>query len=438
MKFTVKLPKILCLVMLMYKHIKNKKYYNTNDLVKLANELKPELVRTRNDKDDYKFLEDTNFGGLRGNFSTLLTFEGIIKKNNTFTPYYGLSHTDRLYNAIQKGEIILDTKNICAYTMNETLKFLLENEIKNFTIRENQAHIKQYLEKNDNFPLQRDYENFPKKAVLKSADNIYCMRILFNTFKNNNIVEFNMYDYLKGTKIKVFNMHPLFIIPSYENPWENFYLIDSKEILKNTPLFLYYDKTKQEFSDSSGNIYRHYSLEEGLTKLSDFNGNVDNRFSYQWNSVREKLANNIVVTQEGIMQSEFSVFLENFLQWEKQFSLFGKKVVDIKESSSGGADVILKFAGGTTQKLELEHKWNNYITHGHYKNAAWKNCWLYANEPWDFIKIKKIFQPYLHLYSECIPKIFLCINPSTKNKEGYEVDWNKLTYNKVLVQDSDN
>ena len=121
MKFTIGLPKILCLILLLYKHVKNIKYYNTNDLVLLANELKPKLVRLRKDKNDYKFLDDTNWGGLRGNFSTLLTFKGISKKNNRFTPNYSLSQADRLLNAVQKGEIIINTEDLCAYTCNSNL-----------------------------------------------------------------------------------------------------------------------------------------------------------------------------------------------------------------------------------------------------------------------------------------------------------------------------
>lgn len=432
MKFTIGLPKILCLILLLYKHVKNIKYYNTNDLVLLANELKPKLVRLRKDKNDYKFLDDTNWGGLRGNFSTLLTFKGISKKNNRFTPNYSLSQADRLLNAVQKGEIIINTEDLCAYTCNSNLKKILEEEKLLYKIREEQAHIKKFLENNKDFPLQRDYKNFPKVAVLKTPDDVYFMRILFNRF-NKNIIEFNMFSYLSNSAIKVSNIHPLFIIPSEKNSWEEFLVIDNKEILLNPQLFIFYDKEKQEFCDKEGNKYKHYSLKKGIEVLSDQNGNADERLSYNWKKIRENMINDTVIIPTNVMQSEFSVFLENFLKWNAQFSILNKKVVDVKESSSGGADVILTFSGGTKQKLELEHKWNNYIAHEHYKNKAWKGCWLYANESWDFNKIKKIFAPYTSQYMECIPQIFLCTNPTTKNKEAYQVDWNDLSYKELDI-----
>ncbi len=90
MKYTIKLPKILYLTILISKFAKKSNYYNTNDLIELANKLKPELVRKRKDKNTYASLDDTNFGGLRGNFSTLLTLRGMVRKNNKYTPYYGI------------------------------------------------------------------------------------------------------------------------------------------------------------------------------------------------------------------------------------------------------------------------------------------------------------------------------------------------------------
>ena len=50
MGFTINLQKIVYLTLLISKFAKNEKYYNTNDLIKIANEIKPELVRTRKDK----------------------------------------------------------------------------------------------------------------------------------------------------------------------------------------------------------------------------------------------------------------------------------------------------------------------------------------------------------------------------------------------------
>lgn len=156
MGYSINLPKILYLTLLISKFARNEKYYNTNDLIKIANELQPELVRLRKDKNDYKFLDDTNFGGLRGNFSTALTFRGFINRNNKYIAYYGLGNNDRLFNAFQKGEIILDPQKYCAYTNNAELLKLLEKESNNYNIRENQAHIKKFLERNEGFPLKRD------------------------------------------------------------------------------------------------------------------------------------------------------------------------------------------------------------------------------------------------------------------------------------------
>ena len=223
-------------------------------------------------------------------------------------------------------------------------------------------------------------------------------------------------------------------VPTNKNSWGRFFAIDSKEILLKPELFIYFDLEKQQFFNSQGNPYTHYTLDEAINSLPNMNGNIDERISYDWNSTRDCFANKTTVITKSTKDSEFSVFLENFLQWEKQFSILGKKVVDVKETSSCSVDITLIFYGGTTQKLELEHEWNNYILHQHYKNIAWKNCWLYANESWDFNKIKKIFSPYIGKYYECIPKIFLCTDPDTKCKKAYQVDWDELSYCEIIVE----
>ena len=79
--YKINLQKIFFLALEISAHYK-KSYFNTNDLVKLANQYKVELVRTRVDKKDYKYLDDTKFGGLRGNFSTLITLKGFVKRGN--------------------------------------------------------------------------------------------------------------------------------------------------------------------------------------------------------------------------------------------------------------------------------------------------------------------------------------------------------------------
>jgi hypothetical protein len=434
MKYTVRIPKILYLSLLISKYAKDSMYYNTNDLIKWANEMKPDLVRTRKDKDEYKFLDDTNFGGLRGNFSTLLTFRGILKKNNTYTTYYGVGKNDRLFNAYKKGEIILDSHEYYAYTYNENLKKLLENEARGLTIREEQAHIKVFLKNSEDLGIYRDNENFKKIAVVKSLNNQYFLRILFNTFVNDNIIEYNMYNYLSGTKIKQYNIHPLFVIPSNEKSWDKIFVMDAKDILKNAPLFIYYDKTKDKFYDSKENVYNHYTLEEGLNILSDQNGNIDERLLYNWDEVKDNYIQDRVIESFNNSTDEFYVFLENFLKWKKEFKIYDKTVCSIDVSSSGGADVIITFNDGTNQKLELEHKWNNYILHGHYKSIAWKDAWLYADEPFDFELIKKIFSPYIKEYINFIPKVYLCINSITKEKEAYEVDWINMSYKQLDIE----
>ena len=435
MGYSINLPKIVYLTLLISRFAKNEKYYNTNDLIKLANELQPELVRLRRDKNDYKFLDDTSFGGLRGNFSTVLTFRGFVNRNNKYVAYYGLGNNDRLFNAFQKGEIILDSQEYCAHTNNIELLKLLQKEINIFNIRENQAHIKSFLERNPNFPLKRDNINFPKIAVLRSKHNQYFLRILFNTFKNDDVFEFNMFNYLEGTKIKRFNINPLFAIPTNENSWDSFYVIDSKEILINTPLFMYYDKKSKKFYDNNSNIYTYYTLSEALDKVQNQSGNISERLSYDWKKVKEQLVEDYIEKKSEVQKDEFSLFLENFLHWKKSFSIYQKDVVDITVSSSGGPDVIITYSGGTKQKIELEHKWENYIRHRHYTSQAWKDVWLFADEKWNFDKIVQIFSPYLSKHIDSIPKVFLCPNEQTGAKEAYEIDWNNFTYKEIEIHD---
>lgn len=61
MEYSINLHPILYLTLLISKFTKNEKYYHTNVLIKIDNELQPELVRLRKDKNDYIFLNDTNF-----------------------------------------------------------------------------------------------------------------------------------------------------------------------------------------------------------------------------------------------------------------------------------------------------------------------------------------------------------------------------------------
>lgn len=435
MKYKVKLPKTICLILIISKFAKELKFFNTNDLVDIANQVKPELARQRKDKKDYKYFDDTNFGGLRGNLSTALTLIGCIKRDNRTTAYYGLGKTDRLLNAYRKGEILLDKSDFIAYTTKKELKELLEFESKNYLIRENQAHIKRFLKNNEDFPLKRDDVSFPKISVLKSNENQYFLRAKFNTYCNENVIEYSMYNYLVGPKVKEYNIHALFIVPSKSDDWDKFLVIDSKELLTRAPLFVYYDIQKKKFYDNKQYEYPFYELKEGIDVLPDENGNIEERLDYDYTEVRDEWSSSINVSMKDVKEEEFYVFLKEYLNWKETFSIYDKEVVDIKVSSSGGVDVFLQFSGGTEQKLELEHEWVNYIRHGHHKSPVWENAWLYANEQWDFEKIKKIFGPHLSKYSKCIPKVFLCTNKETKEKEAYEVEWKNCSYKKIEVKD---
>ena len=435
MEYCVKLPKILYLSLSISKFAKEEGHYNTNDLAKIANWMKKELVRLRKDKNDYKFLDDTNFGGLRGNFSTVLTLRGYAKRGSRYIAYYGIGKTDRLFNAVLQGEIILNPDDYSAYTNKVDLKKLLEREAYLLSLREKQAHIKTFLSKTTSLGLTRDKDNFPKRAVVKTQTNIYFLRVLFNTYISENIIEYNMRDYLSGPKIKRINMHALFVIPNSENIWGDFYAIDGNELLTRYPLFLYFNISKKEFYDKNGNIYSHFSLSEAMKSFSDQSGNITERLNYNWTNVRENIYDSYAIKVPNVKDDEFSVFLKRFLKWEEKFSIDGKKVVDITVSSSGGADVILKYSGGTTQKVELEHTWNSYINHNHHKSRAWEGAWLYANENWDFKKICNIFKPHLVTNRSNIPTIFLCVNNETEEREAYLVDWDTLSYSSLEIEE---
>jgi len=126
--YEIKLPKVLFLALDIAQHYK-KSFFNTSDLTKLANQYSTELVRTRADKKDYKYLQDTKFGGLRGNFSTLLTWRGLVKKGSTVAGYYSIGKDDRILNAVQKGEIVFQpfhsaTPRNLVFSANEKTRFL--------------------------------------------------------------------------------------------------------------------------------------------------------------------------------------------------------------------------------------------------------------------------------------------------------------------------
>lgn len=433
--FTVQLPKILCLALVISKYAKDVKYFNTNDLIEIANAKKSEMVRLRKDKAsyEYRYFEDTNFGGLRGNFSTVLTLCGLIQRKNRITGYYSIGPGERLINAVNKGDIILDRNDFIATTNSLDLKIMLENEARYLSIREAQAHIKVFLKNNPLFPLKRDNVNFKKICVLKSTSNQYFYRILFNTYAKPNVIEYNMLSYLEGPKIKRQNIHALFVVPNQDDYWGEFYVIDSKYLLQRAPLFLYFDTSRRVVYDKAGNTYPFESLSASLSHISDENGNSVKRLSYDPQKALERLVTRRVsASSTTTTETEESVFIKNFLSNSLNNKLFIKgKLTKEYKIHRAGVDVTIDFVDGTTQPLELEHKWSNYVSHGHQNSIAWKDAWIYANEKFDFTKIKMIFGPYKGLY---IPSVFLSSNPSTGSKEAYEVDWNTDTFTKLLIE----
>lgn len=407
----------------------NKSYYNTNDLVKLANQYKADLVRTRTDKKDYKYLDDTKFGGLRGNFSTLLTLKGFVKRGNKIIPFYSLGMDGRIVNAVNNGEIILNSSDLTANTVNEKLKNLLEQEVFLSKLRESQAHIKVMLEKNSvKLGIKRD-DAFKKDSVVVTEKGQYFLRGLLNNFINSNTIEYNLFNYWSGKKIIKKNMHLLISIPSKDNAWSELYAIKFEDLIKNKPMYLMVSVDAKKCIDRSGNIYNLYTLEQAKTEFSDGNANINERLSYKWRDLINKECSDEVEIQKEVKQQETLVFIDKFLQWKKTFSIDGKDVIEYSMSSSGGCDVLLKYSGGTTQKLELEHDWKNYILHKHPENNAWANAWLFAEEEWDSNLILKLFQPLKEKHGDRIPDVFLCFEKG--QRKAYRANWGNKSFKEV-------
>ncbi|MBR3138351.1 hypothetical protein IKG41_03385 [Candidatus Saccharibacteria bacterium] len=428
--YSVKLPKILYLSLLVLQYTKLNGYTNTNDMAKMANSIAKGLVRTRKDKQDYKFLEDTNYGGLRGNFSTQMTLRGMIKRGSRYTAYYGIGANDRLLNAVVKGQIILDDPtSLVAHTNDRTLKRILEHESKLLTLRETQAHIKQFLGKNPGLPFERDSLNFPKIAVVRSKfRNSYFMRVLFNRFtdSSNSIIEYNLLNYWQGSSIRKHNMHILFVVPKMSDSddkddyWHKIKAIRFEDIIERKPLFIYYDTNLDQCFDSNHNKLDSFELDYAMENFSLDNANIGQRLSYDWEETRSQFNSQENTVVGEVKPTEFFVFLENFLKFSFQFNIDGKTVASLVESASGGPDVILTFTGGTKQPLELEHEWSHYVQHGHQNNKAFQGAWIYANEDWNFDRIKSIFYPE-YLKGKIVPEVFLFTDNGVK--AARRVDW---------------
>ena len=399
----------------------NKSYFNTNDLVKLANEYKADLVRTRVDKKDYKFLDDTKFGGLRGNFSTLLTLKGFVKRGNKIIPFYSLGMDGRIVNAVNNGEIILDSSDLTANTANERLKDLLEQEVFLSKVRENQAHIKVMLQKDSvKLGIKRD-NTFKKDSVVVSSSGQYFLRGLLNNFINSNTIEYNLYNYWSGKKIIKKNMHLLISIPSKDNSWAELYAVKFEDLIKNKPMYLMVSVDTKKCIDRLGNIYNLYNLEQAKKEFSDGNANINERLTYKWRDLINKESSDEVEIQKEVKQQETWVFIDKFLKFKKTFSIDNKDVVEYSMSSSGGCDVLLKYSGGTTQKLELEHDWKNYLDHKHHENNAWSDAWLFAEQEWNPSLIIKLFKPLKAKHGNRVPDVFLCFEK--EQRKAYRVNW---------------
>ncbi|OHA47517.1 MAG: hypothetical protein A2541_01940 [Candidatus Taylorbacteria bacterium RIFOXYD2_FULL_36_9] len=426
--YKVILQKIFFLALEISAHY-NKSYYNTNDLVKLANQFKTDLVRIRSDKKDYKYLDDTKFGGLRGNFSTLLTLKGFVKRGNKIIPFYSLGMDGRIVNAVNNGEIILDSSDLSANTTNERLKNLLEQEVYLSKVRENQAHIKVMLKKNSvRLGINRD-NIFKKDSVVVSSGGQYFLRGLLNNFVNNNTIEYNLYNYWSGKKIIKKNMHLLISIPTKDNSWAELYAIKFEDLIKKKPMYLMVSMDTKNCIDRLGNIYTLYSLEQAKNEFSDGNANINERLIYKWKDLISKESSDEVEIQKEVKQQETWVFVDKFLKFKKTFSIDSKDVIEYSMSSSGGCDVILKYSGGTTQKLELEHDWKNYIDHKHPENNAWSNAWLFAEQEWNPSLIVKLFKPLKVKHGNRVPDVFLCFENS--ERKAYKADWGKETFTEI-------
>ncbi len=432
--YKIKLPNILFLALDIASFYRNS-FFNTNDLAQLSNRHKSELVRLKINKKDYKYLDDTRFGGLRGNFSTLLTWRGLVKRGSSIVNSCSLGKDSKLVNAICNGKIVLNREELSAYTNDEKLKNLLENEAWLRNVRESQAHVKTMLEKNNKIPLKRDSASYAKQSVFKSSNEQYFIRSLVNNFvdSSNTILQFNLINLWQGKKLKKKNFHPLIVLPTKENPWGGgIYALKNEDLFDNKPLLINVNLLTKTCQDKDGNSYKLYSLDDALIEFSKEDKNIKERLDYSWEELKKQYCET-EVDYEVRKEDEFSTFLRLFLDWKRNFTIDGKEVTDVKVISSGGPDVELIFSGGTKQKLELEHSWNNYLDHGHNKNNAFSKVWIFAEEEFNFEKIKKIFSLEKKRNNDRIPNVFLAVDKKG-NRHAYRVNWAIEKYEEIEVK----
>jgi len=431
--YKIKIPKVLFLALDIASFYRNN-FFNTNDLAELSNRYKADLVRLRVDKKDYKYLKDTRFGGLRGNLSTLLTWRGLVKRGSRIVNFYSLGRDNRLVNAVCNGNIILDKEKLTAFTNDKKLKELLGLEAWLLNVRESQAHVKGMLKRNAGMPLQRDNDNFPKEAVFRSTNGQYFIRSLINNFADsgNTILDFSIINLWEGKKFHRKNMHPLFVLPTKEDPWSEIYAIKIEDLYDNKPILISINLSTEECKDKDGNNYKLYPLADAITEFSKENDNIENRLNYKWGDLKKQYCE-CKVDHEIRKEDEFSNFLKLFLRWNRTFSIDGREIVDVKVISSSGPDVELIFSGGTNQKLELEHSWNNYLDHGHQNNNAFGGVWIFSEEDFDFKKIFKLFSEQKRKNNDRIPNVFLSVDKNGK-RHAYLIDWENKTFKELKIK----
>lgn len=432
--YKIKLPNILFLALDIASFYRNN-FFNTNDLAQLSNRYKSDLVRLKINKKDYKYLDDTRFGGLRGNFSTLLTWRGLVKRGSTIVNSCSLGKDSRLLNAICNGKIVLNREELSAYTNDEKLKNLLETEVWLRNVRESQAHVKTMLGRNEKIPLKRDNANYAKQSVFKSSNGQYFIRSLVNNFvdSNNTILQFNLINLWQGKKLKKKNLHPLIVLSTKENPWGGgIYAIKNEDLFSNKPLLINVNLLTKNCQDKDGKSYKLYSLDEAIAEFSTEDKNIKERLDYDWEELKKQYCET-EVDYEVRKEDEFSTFLRLFLDWKRNFTVNGKEVVDVKVISSGGPDVELIFSGGTKQKLELEHSWGSYLDHGHNTNNAFSNVWIFAEEEFDFEKIKKLFSKQKKENHDRIPDVFLAVDKKG-GRHAYTINWETEKYQEIGLQ----
>lgn len=428
--YKIKLQEKLFLILDLARHYQ-RNIFNTNDLAQLANKYREDLVRRRKDKLDYKYLDDTKFGGLRGNFSNIISWKGVVKRGTKIISYYSIGRNNRLVNAVCNGKVILNHEDMTACTNNTDLKRLLEKLSWLYNVREAQSHVKILVSKNKKIPLKRECDNFSSnEAVFVSENDKYFLRAKINGFADDKgeVLEFKILNYWQGTKYKRKNIHLLLFIPNMKSLIGEIYAIKHEELSINKPLTIYYSYKNKKCYDLNNNTYNLHKLKHAIDIFSGGNSNEEERVNYDWKKLRDSIIFEEVDFDER-KEDEFSEFLELFLDWQQCFKIAGKEVVKVKSISSGGPDVELLFSGGTSQKLELEHKWKNYLDHGHHKDNAFTGVWLFATEEWDEAKIIKVFKKQKTQYGERVPDVFLCINNG--KRKVYCADWDNNNFKEL-------